>query len=273
MNAIASVPRLGAQFAALFLKNRKIITTMTVRDFKANYLGSYLSFLWAFIHPCVTLGLFLFVFEVGFKAGPVKGQPFALWLAAGMAPWLFISDAAVGAAQSVVSYSYLVKKVVFMVGALPIIRILSAFLVHLFFLAVYCLLLLALGRPPALEALQLIYYAGCALALTVGVGWLTSALAVFARDVSHVMTAFTQVGMWATPIVWNVDMLPEPYRDLMRLNPVFYIVEGYRDSLLLGGWFWDKPQDAMLFWAITGGLLLVGALVFYRLRPHFADVL
>ena len=84
-----------------------------------------------------------------------------------------------------------------------------------------------------------------------------------------------QVLMWSTPIMWNIDaMNPSPVLGfILKLNPMFYIVQGYRDAMINGVWFFEKPYLTIYFWVLTLALFLLGTTVFKRLRVHFADVL
>ena len=118
-------------------RNRGLVLQLTARDFQSRYLGSYLGLLWAFIQPVVTILILWFVFEVGFKSKPVGNVPFILWLMTGIIPWFFISDSLANGTGSVVENSYLVKKIVFRVSMLPVVKLLSALLVHLFFVHLY----------------------------------------------------------------------------------------------------------------------------------------
>ena len=118
-------------------RNRGLILQLTIRDFKSRYLGSYLGLLWAFIQPVITILIFWFVFEVGFKSAPVGDSPFILWLMTGIIPWFFISESLASGTGSVVENSYLVKKIVFRVSMLPVVKLLSALVVHVFFVLVF----------------------------------------------------------------------------------------------------------------------------------------
>jgi lipopolysaccharide transport system permease protein/teichoic acid transport system permease protein len=82
-----------------------------------------------------------------------------------------------------------------------------------------------------------------------------------------------QFGFWLTPIFWSFKIVPEQYHDLIKLNPVYYIVEGYRDSLIYDTWFWERTELSFQFWIVALFFFFVGAVVFRKLRPHFADVL
>ena len=112
----------------------------SIRFFKTKYAGSYLGIIWAFVQPVVTILLYWFVFQVGFRSRPLGDYPFVLWLTAGLVPWFFFSDAWNGATNSMLEYSFLVKKVVFDIGILPVIKIFSAFFVNIFFLCLISLL-------------------------------------------------------------------------------------------------------------------------------------
>jgi lipopolysaccharide transport system permease protein/teichoic acid transport system permease protein len=260
-------------FLGTLLRNREIVLSLAKSDFKSSYLGSQLNFVWAFIHPCITILTLFLVFEIGFGSRPVQGHPFVIWLMCGMIPWFFLSEAWGNGTNAVTSYSYLVKKVVFRVGILPIVKIISAFFVHAFFLLILLGLLFAYGYRPDPHQLQLAYYLFAAWVLVTGLSWTTSALAVFFRDVGQIVSVLLQTGLWLTPILWDYRNVPARYHPLLTLNPAFYIVEGYRESLLFNTWFWDHPERAVYFWCVALVFFFGGAVVFLKLRPHFADVL
>ena len=78
---------------------------------------------------------------------------------------------------------------------------------------------------------------------------------------------------WLTPIFWSINILPQQFRGIIEYNPVYYIIEGYRDSLINNIWFWEKTGLTLQYWIIALALFFFGAVVFRKLRPHFADVL
>jgi ABC-type polysaccharide/polyol phosphate export permease len=253
--------------------NRDLILQLTIRDFKTRYLGSYLGLLWAFVQPSVTILIFWFVFEVGFKSIPVGDFPFVLWLITGLVPWFFISDTLSGAPTSIVENSFLVKKVVFRVSILPIVKLLSAMTIHLFFVSVIILLFMIYGFYPTLYNLQVFYYGFAMVILLLGLSWMSSALVIFLKDIGHFIAMCLQFVFWMTPIFWSLQMLPEKFHKFIKLNPVYYIIQGYRDSFIHHVWFWDHPIYSVYYWLCASFIFIIGAFVFLRLRPHFADVL
>ena len=114
-------------------QNRKLVLSLAKNDFKTKYAGSYLGIVWAFIQPIVTILVYWFVFSVGLKAGTVSDYPFVLYLVSGIVPWFFFQDALNGGTNALIEYNYLVKKVVFKISILPIVKIISALFVHVFF--------------------------------------------------------------------------------------------------------------------------------------------
>lgn len=254
-------------------RDRKLIASLAKNDFKTKFAGSYLGIVWAFIQPIVTVLVYWFVFEVGLKAGKASDFPFILWLMSGIVPWFFFSEALNGGTNALTEYTYLVKKVVFKISILPIVKIISSIFVHLFFVAFVILLCWVYGYYPDLYSLQLVYYIGCTFVLVLGLSYLTSAVVCFFKDLTQIINIILQVGMWMTPIMWDSAILSPTLQTVFRLNPMYYVVDGFRDALLSKVWFWDKPIWTVYFWIVVVVLFAFGATVFKKLRVHFADVL
>lgn len=260
-------------FLISLLKSRKLIFRLAVNDFKVKYLGSMLGIIWAFLQPTLTILIFWFVFQVGFKNPPVEDFPFILWLICGMIPWFFFSDALNNATSSILDNSYLVKKVVFRVGILPFIKLTSALFIHVFFIGVIFAMFAAYGYLPSLYNLQAIYYSFAMCMLLLGLAWLTSSVVVFMKDIAQLVAVFLQFGFWLTPIFYPIEIVPDKFQFILKMNPMLYVVQGYRDAFINHIWFWDHYNQTAYFWAVTIGLLALGGIVFKKLRPHFADVL
>lgn len=242
-------------------------------DFRNKYAGSLMGITWAFIQPLMTIVIYWFIFQVGFDSRPVADYPFILWLISGIIPWFFISESVTGVTPSLAEYSYLVKKVVFPVEILPLTKILSYFLVQMF-LAVFTIVFFALfGYFPDIYYLQLPYYMAYMLILLTGIGYATAALYPFFKDLLQIVNIVMQVIFWLTPIVWDFGIMTESIRKILVLNPFYYIVRGYRDSLVYKEFFWDNWKMGIYYWGIAIVLLLIGRKIFCKMRVHFADVL
>jgi lipopolysaccharide transport system permease protein/teichoic acid transport system permease protein len=261
------------RFIRDILKNRKLLLELSKNDFKSRYMGNYLGILWAFVQPTAMIGIFWFVFQVGFKSIPVDNFPFVLWLMAGLIPWFFFAESIQSGANAILANGFLVKKIVFRVSLLPIVQIISAFVIHMFFLIFLIAMFLYYGYMPTIYWLQIPYYIFSTVILVLGISWMTSSVVVFFRDLNQVITMIIQFGFWVTPLIWSLKIVPEKYHDLIQYNPVYYIVEGYRDSFIYNTWFWEKIDLSIQYWVITFIFFIGGAVVFRKLRPHFADVL
>jgi ABC-type polysaccharide/polyol phosphate export permease len=261
------------RFLRDILKNKKLLVDLAKNDFKSRYMGNYLGILWAFVQPSVMIAIFWFVFQVGFKSMPVDNFPFILWLMAGMIPWFFFAESLQTGTQSILSNSFLVKKIVFRVSLLPIVQIISALTIHLFFVLFLIVMFLYYGYSPTVYWLQIPYYIFCTVILVLGISWMTSSIVVFFRDLGQIVGMVVQFGFWLTPVFWSMKILPERFHDIIQYNPAYYIVEGYRDSLIYNTWFWEKIDLSIQYWVITLLFFFGGAVVFRKLRPHFADVL
>lgn len=254
--------------------NKTLILNLSKNDFKTKYAGSYLGIIWAFIQPVVTIIVYWFVFGVGLRSGsPIKGVPFILWLMGGLVPWFFFQEALLNATNCMLEYSYLVKKVVFKISILPIVKIVSALFVHLVFVGFLFLVAGIYGFYPSLYTVQLIYYSFCVFVMVLGISYATCAIMIFFKDLGQIINIFLQIGIWMTPIMWSYTMVPESYQWILKLSPMYYVVEGYRDTFLNHVWFFQRYFETVYFWIITLGLFALGAMIFKKLKPHFADVL
>jgi teichoic acid transport system permease protein len=254
--------------------NKVLIWNLSKNDFKTKYAGSYLGITWAFIQPIVTILIYWFVFGFGLKAGsPIKDVPFILWFMTGLVPWFFFQEALLNATNCMLEYNYLVKKVVFKISILPIVKIISALFVHLAFIGFLFIVAAIYGFYPSQYTIQLIYYSFCTFFIVLSISYATSAIIIFFKDLGQIINIFLQIGMWMTPIMWSYTIVPERFQWIVKINPMYYIVEGYRDTIINHVWFFERYFQTVYFWSITLGLFAFGAIIFKKLKPHFADVL
>lgn len=259
-------------------RNKRLILKLSRNDFKTRFAGSYLGIIWAFIQPVVTVVVYWFVFEKGLKVGNTVTKdglavPFVLWLTSGLVPWFFFSEALNNGTNALVEYKYLVQKVVFNISVLPVIKILSALYVHVFFVLFTVILFTCYGYFPDLYMLQILYYSFCMFVLVLALCYFTSAVVVFFRDLTQIINIFLQVGMWATPIMWQLGIVGKEWQFIFKLNPIYYIVNGYREAFIDKVWFFQEWKLTIYFWVVVAVLFAFGSFVFKRLKVHFADVL
>lgn len=259
------------------IKKRKLILDLSKADFKKRFVGSYFGIAWLFLQPMATVLVYFCVFQLGFKsAPPVPDYPYVLWLIPGIVPWFFFSEALNMGTGCLQEYNYLVKKVVFRVEILPIIKMLSCLMVHGIFALIMFFVFLCYREFPMATWLQILYYSFAAAMLSLAITYFTSAINVFFKDMTQIVGIVLQFGMWMVPIMWAPEMfenVPSWLPFVLKINPFYYIVAGYRDSMLTNEWLVRRPTLGLYFWAVTIVLMLLGLKVFKKLRPHFSDVL
>lgn len=257
-------------------QSRHLIWKLAKNDFKKRYAGSYMGALWAMLQPVVTIAMYYIVFDkiMGNSINRGTGEiPFVLFLTAGLVPWFYFSEALNSGTNALLEYNYLVKKVVFKISVLPIIKIIAATFIHVFFVCVMLVVAAIYGYYPTVYTLQIFYYSICLFLFVLALSYTTCSIVVFFKDLSQIINIGLQIGIWVTPIMWNLNILEDKWIVILKLNPLVYIVNGYRSAVYGREWFFRDFFSTMYFWIITTVIFGVGALIFKRLKVHFADVL
>ncbi len=258
--------------------NGRLIYELSKNDLKKRFADSYFGIFWAFVNPIVTICVYWFIFTVGLRgaSNEVNGYPFVLWLIAGLLPWFLFSEIITSGTNVMLEYAYLVKKIVFNISVLPVIKIVTATVIHLILLLFTLLIFVCTGHLPDIYLIQIPYYMLSLWVFSLSVIFITSSVVLFFRDLGQLVNIFMQVFIWITPIMWQdalvVDRHPVLVR-ILRLNPMYYIVKGYRDAMIHHVWFWEDIGMTVYFWTVTILLFILGTSVFARLKPHFSDVI
>ena len=229
-------------------QNRHLIWKLAKNDFKKRYAGSYLGAVWAMAQPVVTVAMYYIVFD-------------KIFLTAGLVPWFYFSEALNNGTNALLEYNYLVKKVVFKISILPIIKIIAATFIHVFFVCLLLIVAAIYGYYPTIYTIQIIYYSFCLFIFVLALSYTTCAVVVFFRDLSQIIS----IGL--------LEALSPKWIMILKLNPLVYIVNGYRSAIYEKEWFFRDFFSTMYFWIVTVVLFGLGAVIFKRLKVHFADVL
>ena len=252
---------------------RELLFELAKRGFQKQYMGSSLGFIWVYLQPLLLITVLYFVFTFGLRAGNISdGTPFIVYFVSGMIAWFYFSENLSSNAGIIKQHTFLLKKVDFRLSLLPMVKLMSSAIPHFFLILVAIVIAAINGIYPSWYTLQLFYYFAAMVVLLLGIGWLTSSTNLFVPDVSKFVAVTVTFGMWLTPLIWDIAIVPPEYRWIVNLNPFYYIVEGYRDSIIYGIGFWEKPMHTLYFWVETIAILWVGFTVFKKLRPHFAEV-
>lgn len=262
----------GLDFIRQIYVNRFIIWELTRREFRIKYITNLFGLSWAILEPLAMMLILWFIFTY-VRTGATMEVPFATFLVTGIVAYDFFNKTLNATTRSLKSYGFLISKVNFRAALIPLVKIVSELLIHLIILVIVGFILIMSHIPVTLYWLQVFYYLFAMVVLLIGVSWLTSSISLFFPDINYIITIVMRVLFFFTPIFWDPRGMPNEFLIYFRFNPLFYIVDGYRESLLYGVPFWIHHQNTMYFWIITVSLFILGVFVFKRLRPHFADAL
>ena len=255
-------------------QNKKVYGELILNDFKTRYNGSFLGAVWGVVQPIVTILIYWIVFQYGLRSSErPDGMPYVVYMVAGAIPWFFFSEAWGSITTVFLDYSYLVKKLNFNIKLLPLVKLGSALMIHFVFLFIGIVIVNIAGYHVSVYYIQIFYYMVATMALTMALGIITSAIDVYIRDTIQLINIILQIGFWANPICWGGEILSGNWKWIAKLNPLYYCVQGYRDSLLYGRGVWEHPAYTLYFWGVVFLVWVVAIYVFKKLRPYFADVL
>lgn len=257
-------------------RHRELVLQFARREVEGRYRGSFLGILWSFITPLVMLLIYTFVFGVIFQARWPQAQTtslneFAVIIFAGLTTFTIFAETVNRAPGLIVSVPNYVKKVVFPLEILP----LSSLGAALFHAGVSFLVLVAahllIGGALHWTLLLLPIVIMPLLLLSLGVSWFLASLGVFVRDLGNVTGLVVQILFFLTPIFYAVESVPEPYRQVLLLNPVTPVVNNVRALVLWGEMpAWDGVGLSLV---LTSVVAAAGYAWFVQTKKAFADVL
>jgi len=263
----------GTFFLRNLVGRRSLLFQLVRRDFEQRFVGSIIGWVWALIHPLVLLMSWWFVFSVCLKVPLPAGEGtryYALFLFAGMLPWLLFSETLQRSASSVIEQANLITKTVFPSELIPVSVFLSAVISHVLALVLVAVVAaLAAHRLSVLVLLLPVYIFSIGL-LAIGFGWVAASLHVFLRDTAQLLSVALTFWFWLTPVMIAESQFPHWAHWLLVANPLFYAVKAYR-AILLRGVF--PARELAILTAFGAAAFLVGGLFFRHMKRGFADVL
>lgn len=250
------------------LQYREAVRNLVIRDLRVRYSRSALGIVWSFFNPLFMTLVYSLVFTVLVRSTVPK---FPVYILAGLLPWNFFAGSLLGATVAVTSNGHLINRVYFPREILPVAVILANGVNFLIALSLLFGFALVYAVPLGLTLLWLPLLAAVQLVLVLGLGLLLASVNVYYRDTQQIVDVVVLAWFFLTPIIYSLDLITNPaLRVLMQaLNPMAALVVAYRQVLYAGG----SPDLAML--SVTAAqavlLLLLGALIFRRLGPGFAE--
>lgn len=247
-----------------FVNYTPLMKELVQRDLKVKYRRSVLGYLWSLLNPLLMMCIMTFIFSAFFKSDIPN---FSLYLICGQTLWTFFSESTTMAMNSVVANGALIKKVYIPKFIFPISRVMSSFVTMTFSLA--AILVVMLFTQARLYWTSLLFPLPLLMLFVFccGIGLVLAALATYFRDVTHIWGVATTAWMYATPIFYDPKILPENVRNILRLNPMYHMLNTFRELIVYG----QLPGVGQ--WVICAvsaiGMLLVGLWVFAKMQKNF----
>lgn len=248
----------------------ELIRTLAEREFRVRYKQASLGIAWAVLTPLALMVVFSLFFNRVARVD-TGGTPYALFAYLGLIPWTFFSTSVSQGGQSLVQNVSLLNKVYCPREAFPFASVVVAGIDATLATAVLALLFPLTGFAPKSTTIFLPLLFLVQVTFAVGVALIVSAVVVYLRDLRHALPIILQLGLFATPVAYGLDVVPESIRWLyVLLNPLAPVIDGYRRTILLG----LPPRWTLLALGASSAvtLLLVGYMIFKRLETNFADV-
>lgn len=249
---------------------REVLYRFGIRDIVLRYRQTVVGFAWVIIQPLASAGIFAVVF--GQVAGlPSGGVPYFLFSLAGMLAWSLFNGIVSRAAPSLVANQALVSKVFFPRMLVPLSSVMSVLLDFLITFALFVVLLFVYGVNPGWPILLTPLWMLAAILMAAGLGLAGAAITVKYRDVNYALPWLLQILLYATPVAYSLSAVPESIRWLFELNPLTWLLEVFRWSLL-----GQPPPPAWQFGALAAAAVLGclgGVMVFQKMERGFADVI
>lgn len=253
------------------------IVSIAKYELLADMRDSKLGIFWNIANPLIQIATFWFVFGIGIRKGRGVGTiSYLPWMVVGITVWFFVSPCITKGVNCIYEKRNIITKMKFPVSILPATVVLKELFNHVIMICIIMFILVVRGHQPNLMWLQIIYYTFCAMCFSISLGMITSVLNMFTRDVKKLVQACMRMLMYLTPILWTLDNLSgqyEKFQVIMKANPLYYIVEGYRSSLFFNDSFLNHPAQTVFFWGVVIVMFVIGSNLMYRFQHKFIDML
>ncbi|HZG73856.1 MAG TPA: ABC transporter permease [Chondromyces sp.] len=260
-----------------------LILRLSAFEMKSANTNNYLGRLWEILNPLIQLSIYWLVFGIGVRGGQEITMengvqvPFFIWMVTGMIVWFFVNPAISKSSKSIYSRLQLISKMSFPMSAIPSFVIMANFYTHLMLVAVLIIFLQFTDFKLSIYYVQLPYFMLATLIFLLALSLITSTLSTIVRDVQQIVHSSLRMLLYLTPLLWHTDKLVLKGVDvtfLLKLNPLYYLVEGYRASLLGTTWYIaEYTQYTFYFWLFILAMLLLGSALHLKFRNRFVDFL
>ncbi len=257
------------------LQNMYRIYSITKYELLADMRDSKLGMFWNFANPTIQVLTYWFVFGIVFNRQAVDDIPYIVWMLGGMVVWFYVSPCITDGCNAIFKKTTVITKMKFPVSILPMTVVLQKLFDHLCLMVVVVVIFALNGYFPNLHWVGLFYYLFCAILFSFALSLTTSVLNMLARDTRKLILACMRLLLYLTPILWDVNRFAEGsiVRKLLECNPIYYIVQGYRDCFFYHKGFMAYGWSMAWFWGITIGLFFMGSYMMYKFKTRFIDMI
>lgn len=251
------------------IEYRDLYYFLVWRSIKAKYAQSVLGIGWAVIQPVTQMVVFTLIFGKGLKVDS-GGVPYALFSFAALVPWNYFSNALSEAVGGLNANKGMLSKVYFPRLVIPMTSVLSRLLDFAIAFVIFMCLLVFYGKVPTVNAVFFPLLLLIMMMTAAGAGMWLSALAIQYRDVQYAMGFAVQLLMWASPVVYSMQIIPDEYRYIYGLNPLAGVIEGSRAMFLDSV---PMPWDLIAIACVVSATLFFSGMLYFRQKERiFADV-
>jgi len=257
------------------IKNNYLLGQLVKKDIYQRYQDSVLGMIWSFLVPILMLIIYTFVFSEVFQAkwdiDTSDKYQFALVLFCGLSVFNMIAEVLNRSTSLIISNTNYVKKVIFPLEMLPVVITMSALFNCVISIIILVIAKIIIYHNVSSTVYQIAFMIFPLVILSVGISLLISAISVFLKDVSNLVSVFVTVLMYMSPVFFPLSAVPEEFQKFCMINPMTYLIENFRNVLLYGYCIDWKYYSISL--AIAFIFYVVGLVVFRRSKEGFADVL
>lgn len=247
---------------------RELLKTNIKKDIGGKYKHSFLGILWSFVNPLLQIMVYAFVFQVILKSNI---ENYAVYLCCGLIPWQYFSSIVLRGSAIMIDNANIIKKVYFPREILPISLVSSEGVNFLISTIIILGFVIFGGIGLSWNALWYFLILAIQYIVSIGVSFIVSSITVYFRDLIHILGILMQLLFYATPIVYSMDAVPENFKWIVKINPMSYLIDGYRNI------FYNKimPDFTGLLRAFIMGIILclIGFFIFKKLEKRFAEEL
>ncbi|EQB38113.1 MULTISPECIES: ABC transporter permease [Virgibacillus] len=264
------------------IENFYLIRRLSIYELKNKNKNNYLGILWEIFNPAIQIAIYWFVFTTlrsreGIVLADGREIDFFPWLLAGFFLWIFFYQGTIQGSKSIYSRLKMLSKMNFPMSIIPGYVIFSQFYVHLIMLGISIILLNSMGEYVSIYYLQLIYYIFAAIALIFALSLITSTLSTIVRDVHMLLNSVLRMFLYVSGVLWPLSIVGDEFPEILtilKLNPLYYLIEGYRAALFGTEWhFITNWEYSLIFWVFVIVLFMFGSMLHVKFRKHFIDYL